>query len=232
MSYDLHITKANNWIESESHPITTDDMLKIAELMEAYKGIPFILRKGRITLCGADDHVIGLMIEMAERIGAYVQGDEGEYYDNNSKMYPPPPDYLRQECEPRQDEPSAVVGNDGSIHINIPRLVKEVDTKRNEVLCQLHGQSNNWHVELAHMASGKVNWKLTYIGDETFIKSLIYDITSNHSRKMGAISSSRDKVQGLLYEWTTYLGKNGRLSDETILLKIKWNDREDEISLP
>lgn len=230
MSYDLHITKADHWAESDSVPITSDDMLKIADLMETYKGIPFLFLRGRITVGGADERVIGLMIEMAERIGARVQGDEGELYDNKTRAYPPPPDYLREPFEPQRHSPSAFVGNDGSIHIDIPRFNKRVVTERNEDLSKLHGRSDNWKVELAHLVSGKVTWKLTYIGTETFIKSLVYVISSKHSRSKGLISSSRDKTKGLVYGWATYLGKSRSLRDETILLKLKWNDREEEIS--
>lgn len=50
---------------------------------------------GRITLCGADKMVIGVMITIANRIGARVQGDEGEYYDNTDNSYPEPLEHLR-----------------------------------------------------------------------------------------------------------------------------------------
>jgi hypothetical protein len=77
MSYDLHITKAEHWISSEQNPITKDDVLKIVDILNTYKGIPFMFQDGRITLCGANETVIGLMITIANRIGARVQGDEG-----------------------------------------------------------------------------------------------------------------------------------------------------------
>ncbi|KRE92128.1 hypothetical protein ASG89_33750 [Paenibacillus sp. Soil766] len=95
MSYDLHITKAEHWISSEQNPITKDDVIKIVDILNTYKGIAFMFLDGRITLCGANESVIGLMITIANRIGARVQGDEGEYYDNTNKAYPEPPEYLR-----------------------------------------------------------------------------------------------------------------------------------------
>ncbi|RED51628.1 hypothetical protein [Cohnella lupini] len=128
--------------------------------------------------------------------------------------------YLRKEFDQRQHDLSADIGEDDSIHINIPRHVFEGYVKSNEILSQLHGQSNSWQADLAHMSSGKVTWKLAYIGDETLIQSLIYEISSNHTRRKGLIGNSRDITKVLVYEWTTYLGKNGHLSDETILLKI------------
>jgi len=84
MSYDLHITKAEHWVESENHPITKDDIAKIVDLLDANKQIPFILQYGKITLCGADGSVIGLMLEIADRLNARVQGDDGEFYNDQS----------------------------------------------------------------------------------------------------------------------------------------------------
>lgn len=79
MSYDLHITKADHWINSEQKPITVEDLEKVNDLLDSYKGIPFIYHYGRISLCRADERVIGLLIDIANRIDAHVQGDEGEY---------------------------------------------------------------------------------------------------------------------------------------------------------
>lgn len=95
MSYDLHITKADHWVSSEQNPITKEDIKKIADLLNSYRGIPFLFQYGRITLCRADEMVIGVMITIANRIGAPVQGDEGEYYDNTDKSYPEPLEHLR-----------------------------------------------------------------------------------------------------------------------------------------
>ncbi|MCY9663128.1 hypothetical protein P5G65_35635 [Paenibacillus chondroitinus] len=94
MSYDVHITKADHWLSSEQYPITPDDIKKVADLLNAYKDIPFLFKEGRITICRADKKVIGVMITIANRIGARVQGDEGEYYDNSSNSYPESPVHL------------------------------------------------------------------------------------------------------------------------------------------
>jgi hypothetical protein len=40
----------------------------------------FNLDRGRITVDGAQDAVIAKALEIAERLGARVQGDEGEFY--------------------------------------------------------------------------------------------------------------------------------------------------------
>ncbi|MBB3109732.1 hypothetical protein FHS18_001795 [Paenibacillus phyllosphaerae] len=102
MSYDVHITKAEHWVYSEQNPITDEDYEKIADLLDMYKGLPYISSHGKITVYRADERVFGLLIQIAERIGARVQGDDGEYYDNNGIEYPDPPDYLRE--DPRADD--------------------------------------------------------------------------------------------------------------------------------
>ncbi|MGC5325386.1 hypothetical protein [Brevibacillus sp. SYSU BS000544] len=106
MSYDLHITKADHWIFSDKNPITEEELEKVADLLETYRGIPFLYQDGRITLCRADERVIGLMIDIANRLDARVQGDEGEYYNNDDNKYPHPPDYLREDLgEPEIEIP-------------------------------------------------------------------------------------------------------------------------------
>jgi hypothetical protein len=94
MSYDLHITKADHWVISEKNPITKDDLDKVTDLLDANKGIPFLFQSGRITLSGANERIIGLMIDIAARINARVQGDEGEFYDNIIKSYSKTAPYL------------------------------------------------------------------------------------------------------------------------------------------
>ena len=232
LSYDLHITKADHWTDSESRPITSDDISKISEILESYQEIPFFFQRGRITLCGADERVIGLMIVIAERIGGRVQGDEGEFYDNTNGRYAPSPYSLRGETQPSHPyAPSAVIGTDGSIHLSSSRSTKEEDPKRLEVVSRIHGKSDNWEADLIHWGSGKVTWKLTYLGDEPEVKSFIFDITSNHSRSKGN-ARRKSRTEGIAYEWTTYLGRSGSLAEETIALKIQWNGREEYIALP
>ena len=87
MSYDIHITKANDWTLSAENPITNADLSKASNLLMDYKNVPFLFQDGRITLCGADYRILGLMIEIANRIGARVQGDDGEYYENENGQY-------------------------------------------------------------------------------------------------------------------------------------------------
>lgn len=97
MSYDLHITKAEHWIHSEKNPITALDLAKVSDLLDTHMGVPFSYQNGRLIINGADERVIGLMIEIANRIDARVQGDEGEYYDNEENKYPLSSEYLEQD---------------------------------------------------------------------------------------------------------------------------------------
>jgi len=97
MSYDIHITKASHWTLSAENPITDADLSKASNLLMDYKNVPFLFQDGRITLCGADDRILGLMIEIANKIGARVQGDDGEYYENeNGQYFLPSPNLFMQ----------------------------------------------------------------------------------------------------------------------------------------
>lgn len=96
MSYDLHITKADHWLNSENNPITKDDLDKVADLLDANNEIPFLFQRGRLTLCRANEKVIGLMYEIAIRINAQVQGDDGEFYNKIDKSFSNPHDISQQ----------------------------------------------------------------------------------------------------------------------------------------
>ncbi|MHA6531430.1 hypothetical protein [Paenibacillus sp. BAC0078] len=108
MSYDVHITRADHWINSESKPISlaeakvyfaaTTGFEYTNELShqtpfgtmtiggefficsDGDKKIPFRYHEGRITVSGADDFAIGRMKKVAQALAAVVQGDEGELY--------------------------------------------------------------------------------------------------------------------------------------------------------
>ncbi|WP_141504471.1 hypothetical protein [Paenibacillus luteus] len=104
MSYDVHITKAEHWIYSEKNPIAVEDIEKVSDLLDTFKGVPFQYKDGRLMISSADERVIGLMIDIANRIDVRVQGDDGEYYNNDENKYPQPPEYLKQDLnEPEVD---------------------------------------------------------------------------------------------------------------------------------
>lgn len=85
MSYDLHISKTEQWMDSESNPITQEDLKKVSDSITY---LPVVFQQGRLTVFGADSTVILSMIEVAAQINAYVQGDDLEYY-NESTIFPP-----------------------------------------------------------------------------------------------------------------------------------------------
>lgn len=90
MSYNVHVTKALNWWHSEQHPITDDDLEQVKSWIDL---LPITYTKGRLTLARANNEVMGILIAIAEQIGARVQGDEGELYEGD---YPIDPQMLAE----------------------------------------------------------------------------------------------------------------------------------------
>jgi hypothetical protein len=106
MGYDLHITRAVCWSESESDPISAEEWHALVdadpELQHASVGnrhfvfwighphaqerlIPdeqawFLWFNGYIYTSDVDRHVLTKMLDVARRLGAAVQGDNGEWY--------------------------------------------------------------------------------------------------------------------------------------------------------
>jgi hypothetical protein len=107
LAYDLHITRANEWYESEGNGFSLE------ELKEYFSGksgfnyskvfsitgpvtvsiegdffiwasedaeLSFRYKQGRIIVSGANDDVIEKMKEIAAELCAKVQGDEDEIY--------------------------------------------------------------------------------------------------------------------------------------------------------
>ena len=100
MGYDLHITCADDWTDSMQAPITADQWLGLVaadpELMLALEYGPefvlwqrssstdeqawFDLVDGQILAKNPDEAMIIKMIEIAGKLKAKVQGDDGEDY--------------------------------------------------------------------------------------------------------------------------------------------------------
>ncbi len=99
MGYDLHITRAKNWFENEGCEISVEEWLALirsdAELkLAGYNGEYFALWSGKskyedpwldwcdgnIYTKNPDGPIIGKMLEIAKRLKAKVQGDDGEVY--------------------------------------------------------------------------------------------------------------------------------------------------------
>ena len=110
MGYDLHITRAEDWGDSSSSPIeweewadfvehdpelsfSTEDRVRFSEKeekpplvdwhgLEIQKGCLHLF-EGRVVAKNPDDALVGKMIEIAERLNATVQGDDGESYPSS-----------------------------------------------------------------------------------------------------------------------------------------------------
>lgn len=99
MGYDVHITRADDWAESEGCEITVaawhdviaeDGELRLADnlgphvaIWDGHPGegeIWFDWRDGNITTKNPDEPLLGKMLEIAARLDATVQGDDGEVY--------------------------------------------------------------------------------------------------------------------------------------------------------
>jgi hypothetical protein len=100
MGYDLHITRAEDWADNEESPISAEEWLAAAaadpELRLGSPNGPYFadwvdLRTGAergwldwsdgdIFTKHPDRALLGKMLELAARLGARVQGDDGELY--------------------------------------------------------------------------------------------------------------------------------------------------------
>jgi hypothetical protein len=104
MGYDIHITRAESWTQSQTHQITLEEWLRYvasdAEVQRDPKNSPadFLYlahpkepgplwwSRGRVYTKNPDKHTFQKMIRIAQKLGARVQGDEGELYDDISQV--------------------------------------------------------------------------------------------------------------------------------------------------
>lgn len=111
MGYNVHITRAKRWPDSERHPITSEEWLatiardpelRIAPNQGKYFafwnvrdseewGAWLDWRRGKIYAKNPDEALIRKMAEIAQRLRAAVQGDDEEYYsaDGTSSYHVP-----------------------------------------------------------------------------------------------------------------------------------------------
>jgi hypothetical protein len=98
MPYQLHITRASDWMNSTDVPITAAEWLKLvrtdSELIPDPSRGPYFVRwessagpegwmewsDGRINSAYPDSALLKKLVSIAERLGAKVQGDGGEVY--------------------------------------------------------------------------------------------------------------------------------------------------------
>ena len=97
MGYNLYITRAEDWVESEGHEITISEWLALIKLdpdlrlagdgngpqFTVWDGHPdddeswLDWNEGNITTKNPDDALIAKMVEIAAKLDARVQGDDG-----------------------------------------------------------------------------------------------------------------------------------------------------------
>lgn len=102
MGYEIHITRASSWLESDQNPITTQEWLSLVEtdpelMIDKRDNGPFFAlwlskslegdhpwfdwSEGAINTKNPDRIILAKALEIAKQLKAQVQGDEGEVYD-------------------------------------------------------------------------------------------------------------------------------------------------------
>ena len=100
MGYDLHITRADEWLESDQYPITREEWIALVAADPELKfdepndphfavwpgpcsypdGTWFDWSEGRISTKNPDQAILAKLLQMATLLQAKVQGDDGECY--------------------------------------------------------------------------------------------------------------------------------------------------------
>lgn len=108
MGYDVHITRASQWTDSDTNPITAaewlslvkaDDTLTITGIQGAHFAVwhgessheePWLdWADGRIFTKNADAPLLEKMVALASQLNARVQGDDGEIYLGAGRILAP-----------------------------------------------------------------------------------------------------------------------------------------------
>ena len=107
MGYDLYITRAASWAESEGNPIRGEEWLAVVEedpelSVADNPSSPYFAvwsgesghrepwldwAQGYLHTKNPDRPLIQKMASIAKRLGATVQGEEGEEYDGSEEGY-------------------------------------------------------------------------------------------------------------------------------------------------
>ena len=95
MGYDVHITRSTNWSENQGQEISSQEWMALvaadSELTLDPSNGPFAVRwsttwfdwfEGNVFTCDPEQVTVGKMIELAGRLEAVVQGDNGEFYES------------------------------------------------------------------------------------------------------------------------------------------------------
>lgn len=98
MGYDLHITRALQWVDSDYYPISAQEVIELADrspdlavddgakdgeiwLVWLDQDWPLRYRDGGVSAKNPPDPLVRRMIELAAEWDAWVIGEEGEVYD-------------------------------------------------------------------------------------------------------------------------------------------------------
>lgn len=105
MGFDLHITRAENWSENKDQWISSDEWLSVIETDREltldttngpffadwsgdsrYESPWFDWSEGNIFTKNPDKQIVRKMLQLAERLNAKVQGDDGEMYSSLNEI--------------------------------------------------------------------------------------------------------------------------------------------------
>ncbi len=102
MGYDIHITRKDHWSDTEGSEIEFDEWSDIVdsdddllwdeegELSDVrWKDVLFWFSDGNISTKNPPQDALAKMFELAQRLQAVVQGDEGEFYDERGLQKDP-----------------------------------------------------------------------------------------------------------------------------------------------
>jgi hypothetical protein len=104
MGYELHITRKAAWFDEGGPVVTLDEWDKLAAgdpdlLSENFQGRFYSDSSGNIVAKNPEKPVRAKMYQMAQRLGAKLQGDEGELYGPDGE--PVDESYLRRRVNNR-----------------------------------------------------------------------------------------------------------------------------------
>lgn len=107
MGWEIHITRAEHWPDSDKHPITAEEWLTLVEsdpelTIDPRDNGPYFALwlshwvdgdhpwfdwfKGAINTKYPDRQTLGKALEIARYFGARVQGDDGEEYKSPEEL--------------------------------------------------------------------------------------------------------------------------------------------------
>jgi hypothetical protein len=104
VGYDLHITRAEFWADNDGHQISEAEWKRLVEAdpelrpdLESdgyvlwsgpskYPDPWFHWSDGDVMTKNPDRAIVTKMLEIASRLGARVQGDDGEFYEDASEF--------------------------------------------------------------------------------------------------------------------------------------------------